>query len=99
MYNYTFFITNKIYTSRADDLKSRGSYPQGVCLHKQTNKFMSYCKINSVMYNLGLFATPEEASEEYKQFKSKHILEVAEQYKSEPRLYEALKNHARLMLL
>jgi len=93
------FITNKVNTFLAYDLKTRGAYPQGVCFHNQVNKFISRCKVDGVWRSLGCYKTPEEASAAYKQFKSKHILEVAEEYKNEPRLYEALKNHSRMMLL
>ena len=58
-----------------------------------------YCIHRDVLLDDTEYKTPEEAHEAYKQFKSKHILEVAESYKNESRLYEALKNHARLMLL
>ena len=93
------FVEQSINNLLCDRARARGIYPQGVSLCKKSNLILSGCSVNGKRKHLGCFNTPEEAHEVYKQFKSKHILEVAEEYKSEPRLYEALKNHARLMLL
>lgn len=93
------FVSQQINNLLMDRHGARGSYPVGVSIDKRSNRFSSQCATYSKCNYLGSYSTPEEAHEVYKQFKSKHILEVAEEYKSEPRLYEALKNHARLMLL
>lgn len=93
------FVSQQVNNLLMDRRSVRGSYPIGVSADKRSNRFYSKCATYSKQNYLGSYATPEEASEAYKQFKSKHILEVAEEYKNEPRLYEALKNHARLVLL
>ena len=77
---------------------SRGEWPQGVRLHNQCVKFQSYCSVNGRVKHLGLFTTAEAACTAYKQFKSNHIKEVAQEHKSNTKLYNALMTHANLML-
>ena len=93
------FVDSHINTLLINCSRSRGDLPQGVIYRKPNNKFQARCRVFGKSKNIGSYNTSEEASEAYKIFKSNHISSVAEQYKSEPRLYEALKNHARLMLL
>ena len=96
---FCLFVDQKINKLLISCNSSRGYFPRGVTFHKPNNKFQARCRAYGGSKNLGSFNSSEEASLAYKKFKSKHILEVAEEYKNEPRLYEALKNHARLMLL
>jgi hypothetical protein len=96
---HCLFVTHQINNLLHKNESIRGDYPQGVCIHTQNHNFTAHCKVNGARKHIGCYKTPEEAHEAYKQFKSKHILEVAGKYKNEPRLYEALKNHSRMMLL
>jgi len=97
--NTCLFVDQTINTLMGNHGRARGIYPQGVTFFKALGKFHSKCQSYGKSNHLGFHDTIEEASNAYKQFKSKHILEVAEEYKNEPRLYEALKNHARIILL
>lgn len=45
---------------------------KGVSFHKQVNKWRARAGLNGKLYNLGVFSTPEEASEAYKAFALKH---------------------------
>jgi len=78
---------------------TRGSYPIGVSLHKQADKYIAKCKMNVFDKNkceyLGLFNTPEEAFEAYKNYKEKIIKKVANKYKDKIplKLYNALINY------
>ena len=93
------FVSQQLNNLLMSRSSARGKYPQGVSVDKRINSFVASCAVYGKAKRIGCYKTPEEASAAYKQFKSKHILEVAEEYKNEPRLYEALKNHSRMMLL
>ena len=93
------FVPQSLNNLLCDRTSLRGGYPLGVTFCKRDKLIYSNCAVYGKQIHLGCYKTVQEAHEVYKQYKSKHILEGAEQYKSEPRLYEALKNHARLMLL
>jgi len=97
--DYCLFVPQSLNNLLLDRGSLRGDYPIGVRFCKRDKLIYAYCGVYGKPTHLGCFKTPEEASTAYKQFKSKHILEVAEEYKNEPRLYEALKNHSRMMLL
>ena len=79
--------------------KARGKYPIGVSFNKNLNKYEAHC---SIFYNgkkqykyLGLYNTPEEAFNSYKQFKEAYIKQVADYYKEKipNKLYEAMYNY------
>ena len=93
------FVPKSLNNLLCDRASLRGDYPLGVTFCKRDNLIYSNCVAYGKQIHLGCYKTSEDAHEAYKQFKSKHILEVAEEYKNEPRLYEALKNHSRMMLL
>ena len=42
--------------------KSRSGFPRGVCLLKQTGRYMAQCKYKTTHHYLGVFNTVEEAS-------------------------------------
>ena len=77
------------FTDRGND---RGEYPVGVCFHKQTGKFTTYCKVNGKRQHLGLFDTPKEAFTVYKPFKEALCKELALKWKEEidTRLFTAM---------
>jgi hypothetical protein len=70
----------------------RGDYPIGVCLYKQTGKYIAYCEnpFSGKKEHLGLFLTPEEAHEAWR--KRKHELaQLVAARESDQRVVEALK--------
>ena len=81
--------------------KDRGNYLIGVHYHKASGKFQAQCNVYDFKENkskkkyLGLYDTVEQAFEVYKQFKEKHIKEVADHYKDQipEKLYQALYNY------
>ena len=71
---------NKLFTKR--DVY-RGDLPIGVYYKKQNKKYGVVCNIkDSAKKHLGYYDTPEEAFQIYKNYKEKHIKQIADQYKS-----------------
>lgn len=52
--------------------KSNTSGFKGVSFNKQTNKWVAQATLNNMLHYLGLFYTPEEASEAYQKFAREH---------------------------
>jgi len=75
------FIEQEINKLLTDCRSLRGEHPKGVYFDKVKNKFIARCRINKKQKHLGYFSTPKEASEAYKDFKSKLITNVAHQQK------------------
>ena len=77
----------------------RGDYPIGVCYRKQAKKYQAFCNINGKQINLGLYNTPEEAFNAYKQAKENEIKRIANDCVSkgyitqDSRLYNAMINY------
>ena len=86
---------NKLFTKKDC---CRGKYPLGVEKYNSTNKFIATCRIlieNKAIYKkLGIFNTPIEAFNTYKEFKEKYIKQVADEYKDKipDKLYKAMYN-------
>ena len=81
--------TNLFVTARD---ASRGEYPIGVSLYKQTGKYNARCNnpFTEKTEHLGLFSTPEDAHEAWR--KRKHeIAQLVAATESDPRIVEALK--------
>ncbi len=72
------FVSHEINSLLTNCSAARGKWPQGVYLNKMANKFQVNCRVNGKIKYLGIFLTPEEASEAYKQFKSNLIRSIAE---------------------
>ena len=74
----------------------RGEYPVGVSYHKQNKKFQTHCRINGKRKGLGLYNTPEQAFNVYKQAKEKEIKRIADEcvekgyITKDSRLYKAM---------
>ena len=84
---------NKLLTKRDNQ---RGDFPVGVSWDKSTKKFQANCnKGGGKQQYLGLFSTPQEAFQAYKEHKEAYIKSLAEKYKDQldPRAYEALLNY------
>ena len=81
--------TNSFVTARD---ASRGDYPVGVYLFKQTGKYKAQCgnPFTGKREHLGLFSTTDEAHEVWR--KRKHTLaQLVAAKESDPRVVEALK--------
>ena len=78
---------------------SRGDCPVGVTYHKIAKKYQANCHINGKQISLGLYNTPEEAFNAYKQAKEQEIKRVANECVSkgfitkDSRLYKAMINY------
>ena len=80
---------NKLFT-KSNEI--RGRFPVGVYYKKENKKYIAQCNVNKKQKHLGCYDTPEEAFQVYKNFKEKHIEEVAEEYKNKipTKLYNAM---------
>lgn len=77
---------------------TRGGLPIGVSIRR--GKFLAQCRTNKTCSTwLGLFNTPEEAHNAYKQVKEAFIKQQAEKWKAsiDPRAYEALRAYTILI--
>ena len=76
--------------------KSRGIYPIGVSYHKSSKKFSASFSNGGNQKHLGMFVTPEEAFQAYKEAKELFVIEKAEDWrdKIEDRVYQALLNYS-----
>ena len=87
---------NKLFTKSQ---KTRGDFPIGVNYDKASKKYRAQLSIfkdgKRTMKHLGLFDTPEEAFEVYKQAKEDYIKEVADNYKDKipVELYKAMYSY------
>ena len=79
---------NKLLNTRA---AKRGLYPIGVKVHRTSGRYEAQCKAFGKFKHIGTYDSPEEAHQAYKEFKYKHIAEIANQ-QSEP-LRTALLNY------
>ena len=75
--------------------KTRGVLPIGVS--KQGNKFQANCDVKNIQTYIGLYLTPKEAFQAYKQFKETYIKQIADEYKQKypkfpKKLYDAMYN-------
>lgn len=89
------FIPKEINSSMRTKKKSRGDLPIGVTLFKDGRYIAAHKAFNGKRVHLGLYKTPQEAFQAYKQAKENHIKLLAEKYRDQidPRAYEALLNY------
>ena len=72
------WILNLREATRSENHFNRGAYKnntsgfKGVAFHKETNKWVAQAWLNGKKHYLGLFPTPELASEAYQAFAIKH---------------------------
>ena len=73
------YVPQWINTFTTDSGASRGEFPIGVCLHKQTGRYRSQCHnpITGKDHSIGYFTSPEEAHEAWLNYK----LALADQLK------------------
>lgn len=91
------FVPNEINVLFTKTNKNRGLYPIGVYYKKKLNKYIAQCsekigRDKKQQKHLGVFNTPKEAFEAYKQYKEMYIKKVADKYKGQIKdnVYEAL---------
>ena len=95
------FVPNNINILFTRRDKLRGDCPIGVCYNKKNKKFQAYCRIHdykenkSKLIHLGHHNSPERAFQAYKQYKEKHIKDVADYYKYliPNKLYQAIYDY------
>jgi hypothetical protein len=87
------FIPKRLNTLLLSCKAARGTLPRGVSLH--TGKFLAQCKRGFAPAHIGVFKTPEEAFQAYKQVKEAFIKSQAEKWKDQidVRAYEALMRY------
>ena len=87
---YVPYSINSLFVKRDNE---RGELPIGVSKHR--DKFRAILNKYNKQIHLGIYPTPEEAFQAYKQAKEQYIKEVAEEYKDKIpyRLYEAMMNY------
>lgn len=89
------FVPNEINVLFTNGYIKRGSQPKGVHYKKDCNKYMAQCNKYGKREYLGLFNTPEEAFQVYKETKEVYIKEVADKWKGliSDKVYEAIYNY------
>lgn len=89
------FVPSKINLLFTKTNVSRGGYPIGVSLKRETGKYSATCNYKGKGKILGYFDTPEEAFKVYKEFKEQYIKEVADEYKDmiPKKLYDAMYSY------
>jgi len=63
-------------------ISRRGNYPVGVSLHKE-GKFQASMSVSNKQIYLGLYTTPEEAFEIYKEAKEEYIKKFADKWEGQ----------------
>lgn len=71
------FIPQELNKILGDRKAARGSFPQGVCLHKPTKKYTASTRMYGMTKHLGVFDTPEEAYRAYKAAKEDYVKKMA----------------------
>lgn len=66
-------VPSEINTLLSDCSAARGVYPQGVCLHNQSGRYLANIRINGIKKSLGLFDCPNKAHQVYKEAKERHV--------------------------
>ena len=88
------FVPQQINKLLTDCGASRGGLPQGV--RRNGKGYQAQLSVDGNQYQLGTYATPEEAFEVYKLAKEANVKRMAEQYKCliDPRVYDSLMRYA-----
>ena len=85
------FVPHEINSLFMSTKRIRGEFPIGV--NKERDKYR--VRIGGSRKHIGIFNTPEEAFQAYKEAKESYIKEVADKWKEliDPRVYEAMYNY------
>ena len=89
------FVPERINTLFVKCNSKRGTLPIGVSYHKCTKKYQATCQGYDHSEYLGLYDTPEQAFESYKQYKEQVIKDMADEYRNliPEVLYNAMLNY------
>ena len=87
---FCIFVPHSLNSLFLDCGSKKGEWPKGVYFDKARRKFKAKCSVDGMSKELGRFVNVESAIDAYQKFKSAHIKEVAQEYKSNKRLYDAL---------
>lgn len=90
------FVTHEVNSLLCSCKKSRGAYPQGVSLHKESGKYRANMSVHGRLGHIGTYKTVTEASEAYQKEKSAHIIRMS-MGQSDKRVREGMRRHARLI--
>lgn len=90
------FVSTAVNSLLVNNRAKRGDYPQGVSFHRLSGKYRTHCRVKAKQEYLGLFDTPEEASEVYKKAKYSEIMRIAN---TQPlKIRDGLYRHAELLI-
>ena len=91
------FLPNELNTFLISRKATRGDLPLGVSATH--NKFITHCRTDKPSHHRGIFNTPEEAFQAYKQAKEAFIKRQAEKWKAhiDPRAFAALMAYTILI--
>lgn len=86
------FVPSQINSLLNDCAGRRGALPQGVS--KKRSSYIARVSVKGIPVTIGNFPSEEAAYKHYLAYKTKHVREMAEEYKSviHPSVYENLKN-------
>lgn len=90
------FITQGLNLLLVDNAASRGKYPLGVYLNKQCGKYQAAVSVDHESIYLGVYLTPELASEAYIKAKVGIILRASIEH-DDPMVSRGLRLHAELL--
>lgn len=84
-------INNLFTTSK----KSRGKYPIGVSYKKRIKKYVAQYQSKGEVNHIGVYNSPEEAFENYKNVKESHLKGIAEEWRGKisDEVYRAILNY------
>lgn len=71
------FVPQELNSLLTDHRSARGSYPQGVQLHKPTGRYLARIRVNKKLQSLGYFDCPNEAHKAYKKAKEAYVKQKA----------------------
>lgn len=90
------FVPSELNSVLSKRQRFRGDLPVGVCLHKQTGKYIArVAKRFPITEHIGLYSTPLAAFEAYKRVKEAYIKELTSKWEGiiDPRAYAALMSY------
>lgn len=89
------FVPNEINILFTNGYVKRGKYPKGVSYKPRIRKYIAQYQNDGVVTHIGVYETPEEAFEAYKEVKEEYIKLKADKWKNliDTRVYEAMYNY------
>lgn len=84
------FVPSSINNIILENTATRGSYPKGVTKLKDRNVYRAMCNVNGKNNHIGYYPESELAHSAYMKFKGELIRDVANNYRDEQKLFDAL---------